>query len=369
MIAVAEGGPATLIENNHTGLLCQADADHLAGGDPAPRLHAAAAAPARCRGRQRRPGSLLGAVAGAARGRLRPGGRHLGPGWPASGSSCCLSRPGKPGAPQYDGLIDDPALYFNRELSWLDFNQRVLELAEDQSVPLLERVRFCSIYASNLDEFFMVRVAGLFDQLDAGIDARGPDGLGPGRTDRLDPGAGPRARRPPQPLLQGGPAPRAREGGDPDRLARDGDRGGAPRDRRPLPRPGVPGPDAAGDRARPAVPLYLEPLAQPRRPPARPRERRPRSSPGSRCRRSFSAASCGSARRGKRPSCRSRRRSPPTSMPSSPAPRSSTTATSGSPATPTSPSPTRPTTSSRRSRTNSVAAASARSSGSRSRPG
>jgi polyphosphate kinase len=85
----------------------------------------------------------------------------------------------QPGAPQYDGGIDDPALYFNRELSWLDFNQRVLELAEDPETPLLERVRFCSIYASNLDEFFMVRVAGLFDQLDAGIEARGPDGLTP----------------------------------------------------------------------------------------------------------------------------------------------------------------------------------------------
>jgi polyphosphate kinase len=86
----------------------------------------------------------------------------------------------RPAGPQYDDGIDDPALYFNRELSWLDFNQRVLELAEDPDVPLLERVRFCSIYASNLDEFFMVRVAGLFDQLEAGIDARGPDGLGPG---------------------------------------------------------------------------------------------------------------------------------------------------------------------------------------------
>ena len=91
-----------------------------------------------------------------------------------------LSEPGdQPGAPQYDGSIDDSALYFNRELSWLDFNQRVLELAEDPEVPLLERVRFCSIYASNLDEFFMVRVAGLFDQLDAGIEPRGPDGLTP----------------------------------------------------------------------------------------------------------------------------------------------------------------------------------------------
>jgi polyphosphate kinase len=85
----------------------------------------------------------------------------------------------QPGAAGYSELIDDPALYFNRELSWLDFNQRVLELAEDPEVPLLERVRFCGIYANNLDEFFMVRVAGLFDQLDAGIEARGPDGLTP----------------------------------------------------------------------------------------------------------------------------------------------------------------------------------------------
>ena len=75
--------------------------------------------------------------------------------------------------------LNDPSLYFNRELSWLDFNQRVLELAEDESVPLLERVKFCAIYASNLDEFFMVRVAGVWDQVDAGIDARGPDGLSP----------------------------------------------------------------------------------------------------------------------------------------------------------------------------------------------
>ncbi|HEY2478506.1 MAG TPA: RNA degradosome polyphosphate kinase, partial [Solirubrobacterales bacterium] len=82
--------------------------------------------------------------------------------------------------------LDDCGLYFNRELSWLEFNRRVLELAEDESVPLLERLRFCAIYASNLDEFYMVRVAGLFDQLDAGIDARGPDGLRPGeQIDRI----------------------------------------------------------------------------------------------------------------------------------------------------------------------------------------
>ncbi len=75
--------------------------------------------------------------------------------------------------------LDDPSLYFNREVSWMEFNRRVLECAEDEATPLLERTKFCAIYASNLDEFFMVRVAGLWDQVDAGIDARGPDGLSP----------------------------------------------------------------------------------------------------------------------------------------------------------------------------------------------
>ena len=75
--------------------------------------------------------------------------------------------------------LDDPSLYSNRELSWLDFNDRVLQLAEDERMPLLERVKFLAIYAQNLDEFFMVRVAGVHDQVEAGIDARGPDGLLP----------------------------------------------------------------------------------------------------------------------------------------------------------------------------------------------
>ncbi len=74
--------------------------------------------------------------------------------------------------------LEDSSLYFNRELSWLDFNDRVLQLAEDPSVPLLERVKFSAIWESNLDEFFMVRVANLHDQLEAGMDARGADGLG-----------------------------------------------------------------------------------------------------------------------------------------------------------------------------------------------
>jgi polyphosphate kinase len=73
--------------------------------------------------------------------------------------------------------LEDPSLYFNRELSWLDFNDRVLQLAEDSTVPLLERAKFCAIWESNLDEFFMVRVANLHDQLEAGRDARGADGM------------------------------------------------------------------------------------------------------------------------------------------------------------------------------------------------
>ncbi|MEA2272775.1 MAG: polyphosphate kinase, partial [Solirubrobacteraceae bacterium] len=73
-------------------------------------------------------------------------------------------------------------LYFNRELSWLDFNDRVLQLAEDERLPLLERVKFLAIYASNLDEFFMVRVAGVHDQIDAGVTEPGSDGLTPSET-------------------------------------------------------------------------------------------------------------------------------------------------------------------------------------------
>src|SRR6516165_8480986 len=75
--------------------------------------------------------------------------------------------------------LDDPALYLNRELSLLAFQRRVLEEAEDATNPLLERVRFLAILGSNLDEFFMVRVAGLAAQLDAGIMEVGPDRMTP----------------------------------------------------------------------------------------------------------------------------------------------------------------------------------------------
>jgi len=75
--------------------------------------------------------------------------------------------------------LDDPGLYINRELSWLQFNHRVLEEALDQRHPLLERVKFLAIFANNLDEFFMIRVSGLRRQLVGGVLEAPPDSMTP----------------------------------------------------------------------------------------------------------------------------------------------------------------------------------------------
>jgi polyphosphate kinase len=72
-------------------------------------------------------------------------------------------------SPRSGTSLDDPALYFNRELSWLEFNRRVLEEAQDHEVPLLERLKFLAIFESNLDEFYMVRVGGLQQKAQMGI--------------------------------------------------------------------------------------------------------------------------------------------------------------------------------------------------------
>src|SRR3984957_12035717 len=78
--------------------------------------------------------------------------------------------------------LRDPALYLNRELSHLEFQRRVLEEARDRRNPLLERVKFLSILGSNIDEFFMVRVAGVMQQIENDVQEPGMDGRSPSET-------------------------------------------------------------------------------------------------------------------------------------------------------------------------------------------
>src|SRR5437016_11855053 len=78
--------------------------------------------------------------------------------------------------------FSDPRNFINRELSWLEFNRRVLEEAQDATQPLIERVKFLSIFSSNLDEFFEIRVAGIKQQIESETSDVGPDGLSPTET-------------------------------------------------------------------------------------------------------------------------------------------------------------------------------------------
>jgi polyphosphate kinase len=87
-----------------------------------------------------------------------------------------------PVAPRTKKQIQSDQQLLNRELSWLEMNARVLELAADESLPLLERVKFCAIFSSNLDEFFMIRVAGLAGQVASGAIVRTKDGMSPHAT-------------------------------------------------------------------------------------------------------------------------------------------------------------------------------------------
>src|SRR5881397_179764 len=82
--------------------------------------------------------------------------------------------------------VRDPKNFINRELSWLEFNRRVLEEAQDPTQPLIERVKFLTIVSSSLDEFFEIRVAGIKQQIESETSDIGPDGLSPTETfDRI----------------------------------------------------------------------------------------------------------------------------------------------------------------------------------------
>ena len=157
----------------------------------------------------------------------------------------------------------EPSLYFNRELSWLAFNERVLEEAADSHWPLLERLKFLAITFSNLDEFFMIRVSGLHEQLEQAEAERSPDGLTPRQqlarirevVRRLlkDATDLPRAAAPPSAGGARHPDPRLEVAGQGSAGAGEG----------VLPRVGVPGAHPAGGGPRTSLPLHLQPLAVP----------------------------------------------------------------------------------------------------------
>src|SRR5882762_6543488 len=85
-------------------------------------------------------------------------------------------------SPQPSERFSDPKNFINRELSWLEFNRRVLEEAQDPTQPLIERVKFLTIFSSNLDEFFEIRVAGIKQQIESETSDVGPDGMSPTET-------------------------------------------------------------------------------------------------------------------------------------------------------------------------------------------
>ncbi|MFN2494344.1 MAG: RNA degradosome polyphosphate kinase [Pseudonocardiaceae bacterium] len=105
------------------------------------------------------------------------GSATAGPSAPPAATTVPPAPPAATPVPPATDLPEDR--YLNRELSWLDFNARVLALAEDTSQPLLERAKFLAIFASNLDEFYMVRVAGLKRRDETGLSVRSADGLAP----------------------------------------------------------------------------------------------------------------------------------------------------------------------------------------------
>ncbi len=240
-----------------------------------------------------------------------------------SASRTAAKKPAKAaGAPPCPGgrSLLDPALYLNRELTWLAFNSRVLHEAEDERTPLLERVKFLAITAANLDEFFMKRIGGLKQQVEAGVQKVTVDGRTPARQIQECHQAivGLRVRME-QLAVRLVKLLRAEKI---DlvalRPAREGGAGPGPRRVRAL---DLPAGHAPVGRPRAPLPLRLEPLAQPAGDPALPRGHRTlagaRQGPRRRRRAPLPAG-----RREGSASCRSRRCSATTSTCSSPAWRS-----------------------------------------------
>ena len=182
------------------------------------------------------------------------------------------ARSASPPRPRRVPRVEQPLPYLNRELSWLEFNARVLYEAGDTRNPLLERVKFLTIFASNLDEFFQVRIAGLREQVEAGSTKRSPDGRTADGTARCRPRPRPRARRRAFRDLRRRPAGPRRRGRGARRVRRDPP---APRGpsravlRRDLPRP-----DATRGGSRPPVPVHLHAEPVDRGRPARSGDRR-----------------------------------------------------------------------------------------------
>ncbi len=160
--------------------------------------------------------------------------------------------------------------FLNRELSTVDFNARVLALAEDRSIPLLERAKFLAIFASNMDEFFQVRVAGLKQQVEAGIRTRSSDGLTPREAlSAIAAKVVPLAEQHAQHVRRGREARARGRGREGAALARA--RGGsARRAERDVPREDLPRADAPGGGLGAPVPVHLEPVAEPCRAGPRP---------------------------------------------------------------------------------------------------
>ena len=165
--------------------------------------------------------------------------------------------------PQTEPLPADR--FLDRELSWLAFNNRVLDLAKDKlRVPLLERAKFLAIFASNLDEFYMVRVAGLKRRIAAGVAVPTVSGMMPRDVPPRDPGADPGTGGRAGPGVHRGGTPRAGRAGHRDPALGRAHPGREGPDGRPVRRADLPGPDPARGRPVPPVPLHLGAVDQPR---------------------------------------------------------------------------------------------------------